>query len=113
MPLLCGLSNFSDNCQNSKKEELEDFIALNKYFKNTDLCKINEIENPNVKMNEIIGLEEAKEFVKQKIVLPMKFPDLFRGARSAKKGILFFGPSENVKCILYKKEMSFYYFFTF
>jgi katanin p60 ATPase-containing subunit A1 len=50
-------------------------------------------------MNDVIGLEEAKEFIKDKIILPMKFPQLFSGALSPKKGFLFFGPASNGKCI--------------
>ena len=49
-------------------------------------------------MNDFIGLEEAKEFIKDKIIFPIKFPQLFSGARSLKKGFLFLDllPTRNV-----------------
>lgn len=32
---------------------------------------------PSVKMNEVVGLEDAKAILKEGIILPMKFPALF------------------------------------
>ena len=30
--------------------------------------------NPNVKFNEIVGLEDAKRLVREAVVIPMKYP---------------------------------------
>ena len=48
------------------------------------------IEKPNVSWDEIAGLEDAKQMLKERIVLPVKFPVLFTG-RSLHGGILLFG----------------------
>lgn len=33
--------------------------------------------NPNVKFSDIIGLEETKNLLKEAVLLPMKYPELF------------------------------------
>lgn len=37
------------------------------------------IEKPNVKWEDIAGLEGAKEALKEAVILPIKFPHLFTG----------------------------------
>jgi ATP-dependent 26S proteasome regulatory subunit len=54
-------------------------------------------EKPNVKWEDVAGLEGAKQSLKEAVVLPIKFPDLFVGERRPWKGILLYGvchPSE-------------------
>ena len=50
-------------------------------------------ENPNVKWGDVIGLECAKEALKEAVILPMKFPQLFAGKRKPWRGILLYGVS--------------------
>jgi hypothetical protein len=38
-------------------------------------------EKPNVRWDDVAGLEQAKEALKEAVILPMKFPQLFTGAR--------------------------------
>ncbi|KGG50338.1 vacuolar protein sorting-associated protein 4 [Mitosporidium daphniae] len=45
-------------------------------------------ENPNVKWEDVIGLESAKEALKEAVILPIKFPQLFSGKRKPWRGIL-------------------------
>ncbi|KAK6703075.1 hypothetical protein SNK04_012961 [Fusarium graminearum] len=52
-------------------------------------------ERPNVRWEDIAGLEGAKETLKEAVVLPIKFPSLFQGKRQAWKGILLYGPPAN------------------
>lgn len=40
-------------------------------------------ERPNVRWEDIAGLEAAKETLKEAVVLPIKFPSLFQGKRQA------------------------------
>ena len=49
-------------------------------------------EKPNVKWEDIAGLEQAKQLLKEAVILPVKFPQLFTGKRTPWKGILLYGP---------------------
>lgn len=51
------------------------------------------IEKPKVKWDDVAGLEGAKEALKEAVILPIKFPQLFTGKRVPWKGILLFGVS--------------------
>lgn len=48
-------------------------------------------EKPNVRWEDIAGLESAKEALKEAVILPIKFPHLFSGKRTPWKGILLYG----------------------
>jgi SpoVK/Ycf46/Vps4 family AAA+-type ATPase len=47
---------------------------------------------PGIKFSDIIGLHQAKQILKEIIVLPNLRPDLFTGLRSPPRGLLLFGP---------------------
>ncbi|KAJ3319009.1 Katanin p60 ATPase-containing subunit A-like 2 [Boothiomyces sp. JEL0866] len=49
------------------------------------------VKNPNVKWTDISGLEKSKRLIKEAIVFPMKFPNLFQGLLKPWKGILLYG----------------------
>lgn len=40
------------------------------------------MEKPNIKWNDVAGLEGAKEALKEAVILPIKFPHLFTGIYS-------------------------------
>lgn len=40
------------------------------------------MEKPNIKWNDVAGLEGAKESLKEAVILPIKFPHLFTGAEN-------------------------------
>uniref|UniRef100_A0A1I8J4N0 LisH domain-containing protein n=2 Tax=Macrostomum lignano TaxID=282301 RepID=A0A1I8J4N0_9PLAT len=50
------------------------------------------LHNPNVRWQDIIGLESAKRLVKEAVVYPIKYPQLFTGILSPWKGLLLYGP---------------------
>ena len=50
-------------------------------------------EKPNVKWSDVAGLDNAKRALKEAIILPTKFPDIFVGIRKPWKGILLYGVS--------------------
>lgn len=59
-------------------------------------------EKPNVKWEDVAGLEGAKEALKEAVILPVKFPHLFKGNRKPTSGILLYGPPGTGKSYLAK-----------
>ncbi|MEQ2178167.1 Katanin p60 ATPase-containing subunit A-like 2, partial [Goodea atripinnis] len=60
------------------------------------------LHNPNVRWEDIIGLEDAKRLVKEAVVYPIKYPQLFTGILSPWKGLLLYGPPGTGKTMLAK-----------
>lgn len=60
------------------------------------------LENPNVYWDDIIGLDEAKRLVKEAVVYPIRYPQLFTGILSPWKGLLLYGPPGTGKTLLAK-----------
>jgi len=56
----------------------------------------------NVSWADVAGLEQAKKSLKEAVILPTKFPDLFVGQRKPWKGILLYGPPGTGKTFLAK-----------
>jgi len=59
-------------------------------------------ESPNVKWDDIAGLQSVKQALREAIVLPIVKPELFTGARRPWSGILLFGPPGCGKTLLAK-----------
>ncbi|XP_061071933.1 katanin p60 ATPase-containing subunit A-like 2 isoform X2 [Conger conger] len=87
--LLKPLSAFSG--MNSEMRELAAVISRDIY-----------LHNPNVRWDDIIGLEDAKRLVKEAVVYPIKYPQLFTGILSPWKALLLYGPPGTGKTLLAK-----------
>lgn len=59
---------------------------LNSSLENTILKEI-----PNVSWDDVAGLHKAKEAIKEAVIIPLKFPHLFKGKRQPWRGILLYG----------------------
>ncbi|KAF7732749.1 Vacuolar protein sorting-associated protein 4 [Apophysomyces ossiformis] len=59
-------------------------------------------EKPNVRWDDVAGLEGAKEAIKEAVILPIKFPHFFTGKRKPWRGILLYGPPGTGKSYLAK-----------
>ncbi|XP_010514399.1 PREDICTED: fidgetin-like protein 1 [Camelina sativa] len=64
----------------------------------------NEImdRDPNVRWDDIAGLEHAKKCVTEMVIWPLLRPDIFKGCRSPGKGLLLFGPPGTGKTMIGK-----------
>uniref|UniRef100_UPI00398EFE62 katanin p60 ATPase-containing subunit A-like 2 isoform X2 n=1 Tax=Pristiophorus japonicus TaxID=55135 RepID=UPI00398EFE62 len=80
------------------------FIGANGEMRDLALVVSRDIylRNPNVRWDDIIGLEPAKRLVKEAVVYPIKYPQLFTGILSPWKGLLLYGPPGTGKTLLAK-----------
>ena len=63
-------------------------------------CLVTEL--PNVSWDDVAGLENAKQALKEAVILPIQYPQLFEGKRQPWKGILLYGPPGTGKSYLAK-----------
>ncbi|XP_071845991.1 katanin p60 ATPase-containing subunit A-like 2 isoform X2 [Apostichopus japonicus] len=60
------------------------------------------LHNPDVRWDDIMGLDAAKRLVKEAVVYPIRYPQLFTGILSPWKGLLLYGPPGTGKTLLAK-----------
>ncbi|GMM48443.1 AAA family ATPase [Pichia kluyveri] len=92
-------STNNDNGKNGKTDNEDD--AENKKLR-SQLANSILSEKPDIKWSDIAGLEGAKDALKEAVILPVKFPQLFSGKRKPVSGILLYGPPGTGKSYLAK-----------
>ena len=88
MPILKPMPDFGGS---SEMRELAAIITRDIYT-----------ESPNVGWDSIAGLESAKRLVKEAVIMPHRYPQLFRGILRPWRGILLYGPPGTGKTMLAK-----------
>ena len=63
-------------------------------------------EKPNIKWEDVAGLEVAKEELMGAVILPSRHPEFFEGKRQPWRGILLYGPPGTGKSYLAKAVAS-------
>ena len=58
------------------------------------------VRGDEVHWDDIVGLEGAKNSLKEAVVYPFLRPDLFKGLREPTRGMLLFGPPGTGKTML-------------
>ncbi|XP_046793369.1 katanin p60 ATPase-containing subunit A-like 2 isoform X3 [Gallus gallus] len=101
-----GLSSLTGDPDPSERllKPLSAFIGMNGEMRElaTVVSKDIYLHNPNVKWDDIIGLDAAKRLVKEAVVYPIRYPQLFTGILSPWKGLLLYGPPGTGKTLLAK-----------
>ncbi|XP_054286858.1 katanin p60 ATPase-containing subunit A-like 2 [Macrosteles quadrilineatus] len=64
------------------------------------------VQDLNVRWEDIMGLESAKRLLKEAVVYPTKYPELFTGILAPWKGLLLYGPPGTGKTLLAKAVAS-------
>lgn len=92
------------NQQDRLLKPLGGYLAYNSEWRDLAQLISREIylQNPNLRWDDIIGLDEAKRLVKEAVVYPIKYPSLFQGILSPWKGLLLYGPPGTGKTLLAK-----------
>ncbi len=92
--------------QTGSSSEPSEMDKMTKQFQDTKLkdSLLSSIvsEKPNIKWEDVAGLEAAKNELQEAIIFPLKFPHMFQGKRKARKAILMYGPPGTGKSYLAK-----------
>lgn len=103
-PGLVGANGSSTGGTGKGKESGEDGEPVDEDSKKLRSALAGAIlqDRPNVRWDDVAGLDGAKEALKEAVLLPIRFPTLFQGKRKPWKGILLYGPPGTGKSYLAK-----------
>ena len=87
------------NVNNNTKKDDKSIVTND--LRDKILAEIVE-SKPDVKFDDVVGLKEAKQILKEIIIIPNLRPDLFTGLRAPPRGLLLFGPPGTGKTMIAK-----------
>ena len=93
--------NNNANNKSSSNTKKDDKSIVTNDLRDKILSEIVE-SKPDVKFDDVVGLKEAKQILKEIIIIPNLRPDLFTGLRSPPRGLLLFGPPGTGKTMIAK-----------
>ena len=96
------ISLYSNRAKDIGKNQIIIKFTDNEMNKMLDVLE----ENQNVKWEDIAGYQKEKEEIKEALIFPFKFPQLFKGKRKPYKSVLLFGSAGNGKSSLIKAVQS-------
>ena len=89
----------NDNNNNNKKKDDKQIVGNE--LRERVLSEIIDTA-PGVKFTDVVGLDSAKQILREIIIIPNLRPDLFTGLRSPPRGLLLFGPPGTGKTMIAK-----------
>jgi len=97
-----GTSNIPYETMMNLKVSMEHFIEALKEVEPSALREVF-VEIPNVRWEDVGGLDTVKQQIREAVEWPLKYPDLFKQAKiNTPKGILLYGPPGTGKTLLAK-----------
>ena len=94
-------NNINNNNINNNQNKKDDKSIITNDLRDKVLSEI--VENkPDVKFSDVVGLKEAKQILREIIIVPNLRPDLFKGLRAPPRGLLLFGPPGTGKTMIAK-----------
>ncbi|KAK1934370.1 ATPase, AAA family [Babesia divergens] len=104
--LVSKMKEYVERAEFLKEHLSKQVIGCNAAEGNGDSCGtshvdiLTNVKRPKVQWTDIAGLEAAKESLKEAVVLPIRFPNLFTGTLKPWRGILLYGPPGTGKTYL-------------
>ena len=94
-------NNTNSNKNTNSNAKKDDKSIVTNDLRDKILAEIVE-SKPDVKFDDVVGLVEAKQILKEIIIIPNLRPDLFTGLRAPPRGLLLFGPPGTGKTMIAK-----------
>lgn len=97
------IRQMSDYIKNNEgKKILNNDTKDDKQEMKNNLDQVIVREKPSVTWDDVAGLTKAKEALKEAVIMPIRFPEIFKGTRKPWKGILLYGPPGTGKTFIAK-----------
>lgn len=97
-----GMPNIPYETMMNLKVSMDHFFEALKEIEPSALREVF-VEIPNVRWEDVGGLETVKQQIREAVEWPLKYPDLFKQAKiNTPKGILLYGPPGTGKTLLAK-----------